>query len=839
MTRQVLGVAVYRFRRTFSRRRGGYLALVALIGLLGGVAMGAVAGARRTQAAYPIYLASTNPSDIQLFSGFQPLVGFGYSPALNEAISKVRYVKHSVNVIGFDGTLQVLGPAFGNLPPGEAPPALEGSTNGGYSTQDRLTLVKGRMANPRRLDEFVMSARGAADGGLHIGSTVPLAFFTNAQVASPTYAGYPTDTPNLLIKLKLVGIVKASYQVVEDDDTALQDQLGVVTPALTRRLANCCAYYSNVGLQIEGGARHQAAVIKKVRAMLPGLGRLTGVDTSAPFVAKAERAIRPESIAFGVFGLRALLAALLIGGQVVSRLIRRNAEDGPVLRALGAGPAMTTGDGLVGVFSAVVLGSALAVAVAVALSPLAPFGAVRSVYPGLGIALDWTVLGLGMSVFVVVLCASAVVIAYRASPHRVRLAQGKMGGGAEAARRAGALGLPPAAVTGIRAGFGGGSRRDAAPVRSALLGAVLAVVVVVTAITFGASLNSLVSRPALYGWNWDYALLSGFSGQEDLPAAETASLLRHDVAVARSAGAYLVTIRLDGKGVPTLAMHPRAPVGPPLLSGHGLESEGQVVLGPVTLASLHKHVGDTVMAQAPGSSAVRLRIVGTATLPTIKGSSGYLQMGSGAVVSSSLYPESDLNLQGSPIPGPNLYLITMRPGTSRSMALHSLDRITQVLNQPSDADGPIGGAVSALRPAEIANYRAVGSIPTVLAGALAAGALGALGLALVASVRRRRREFALLKALGFSQRQLAASVAWQASVSAAVGVVVGMPLGIVLGRWLWTLFARAISAVPYPTVSWVWMVLIALGALVFANAVATIPGRLAAGTPTALLLQAE
>jgi hypothetical protein len=60
---------------------------------------------------------------------------------------------------------------------------------------------------------------------------------------------------------------------------------------------------------------------------------------------------------------------------------------------------------------------------------------------------------------------------------------------------------------------------------------------------------------------------------------------------------------------------------------------------------------------------------------------------------------------------------------------------------------------------------------------------------LIASVRRRRRELALLKTLGFTQRQLATTVAWQSSASAVVGIVVGIPLGIALGRWLWILFA--------------------------------------------------
>jgi len=183
--------------------------------------------------------------------------------------------------------------------------------------------------------------------------------------------------------------------------------------------------------------------------------------------------------------------------------------------------------------------------------------------------------------------------------------------------------------------------------------------------------------------------------------------------------------------------------------------------------------------------------------------------------------------------------VTIRPGVAPSKALASLDRIDEVLSRPSTQDAPASGVVSVLRPAEITDYRSVGSTAFVLAGVLGAGALGALGLTLVASVRRRRRELALLKALGFTQAQLAGTVAWQSSVSAAIGVIVGLPVGMALGRWLWTLFARGISAVPDPTVPVLSIVLIALGALVFANLAAAVPGRIAARTSTALLLRTE
>jgi putative ABC transport system permease protein len=129
--------------------------------------------------------------------------------------------------------------------------------------------------------------------------------------------------------------------------------------------------------------------------------------------------------------------------------------------------------------------------------------------------------------------------------------------------------------------------------------------------------------------------------------------------------------------------------------------------------------------------------------------------------------------------------------------------------------------------------------PTLLVSGLSLGAVAALALTLAASVRRRRRDLVLLKTLGFTQRQLAAAVAWQASVAAVVGIVVGVPVGIVLERWLWVLFARLIYAVPHPTVPVLSVALIAAGAVVLANVVAAIPARMAARTPTALMLRAE
>ena len=835
-------VAWYRFRRTFRRRWSGYLAIVLLIGLVGGLAMGAVAAARRTQSSFPVYVASTNPAQVQAFDAFlDPNIGdnVGYSPAQAEAIAHLPHVKSATTIVGFDANLQPLSTLHVHQAPGEKPVVFEGSTDGEWFRQDRVTLVAGRLANPNRRDEVVMNAQAAEELGLHIGSTARVGFYSDAELLSPTCCTASTPLA-ATVDLRLVGIVVFPNTLVQDDVDALNAQAALFTPALTREVEQCCATYSGSALQADGGARGLALLTTEVdRATgkaLTAAGADEGSGGPALAVATAERSIRPEAIALGVFGGIAGLAALLIALQLIGRQLRSGADELGVLRALGVGPATTVLDGLIGILASVVVGSVLAVVVAVGLSPLAPIGPVRPVYPTPGVAFDWMVLGLGVLVLIVVLGALSAVLAYRAAPHRVAArSRGIVDRSSAVVQAAASSGLPAPAVAGVRFALEPGAGRDAVPVRSAILGAVLAIAVVTATFTFGSSLDTLVSRPALYGWNWSSMLLSGFSGDEDLPQGQTDRLLSHDPYVSGFTGVYFDTLEFDGRTVPVLGADPGTPVQPPLLSGNGFERSDQVLLGATTLAELHKHVGDVVTVNN-GQTQTRLTIVGTATMPAIGTQKEHLEMGTGALLDYRIIPATARNLQQSTVPGPNAYLIRIRTGANPTLAARSLRRINATLSASSDGSG---GVVGVLRPAEIANYHSIGSTPAVLGAALAVGAVVALGLTLLASVRRRRRDLALLKTLGFTQRQLAAAVAWQSTVAVGVGAIVGVPLGIVVGRILWDLFARDIHAVPAPSVPALTVVLTAVVALLLANAVAAIPGRIAARTPTALILRSE
>ena len=335
-------------------------------------------------------------------------------------------------------------------------------------------------------------------------------------------------------------------------------------------------------------------------------------------------------------------------------------------------------------------------------------------------------------------------------------------------------------------------------------------------------------------------------------------MISHDPAVGASTGVSFVELSIDGISVPALADSAVSPtLSPPILSGRTIQHKGEIVLGAATLAQLHTRLGDKVTISYGTKSGypayippTELRVVGVATLPAV-GYPSFIQdhpsMGTGAFLSELNAPAWFLKAvdeNADPVQnGPNVVFVRLKPTVKPRAALTDMHHLAAAANQVLGNDpNEVGNQVSVLgveHPAEIVNYKSIGTTPVLLAGGLALGATFALGLALVASVRRRRRDFALLKTLGFTRRGLALAVACQASVVACIAIIVGVPLGIAFGRELWTLFAESINAVPEPSVPVLSVSVVTIAALVFANVVAAIPGRLAARTPAGTALRVE
>ena len=197
----------------------------------------------------------------------------------------------------------------------------------------------------------------------------------------------------------LVGIVTLDNQVVQDDiDRAYG--FTVVTPALIRE-AVAISPGRRCLRRIRDPARPRSrdvpAVEQEIVRVVPAHMTYEFHVTSR-VVSDVELAIKPESVALGAFGVDRRPR-----GAGAGRAGRSPASFALVTKTAGycepwePAPVAAAGDGLIGILAAVILGSLLAVAVAVALSPLSPLGPVRPVYPDPGIAFDWTVLGAGLA----------------------------------------------------------------------------------------------------------------------------------------------------------------------------------------------------------------------------------------------------------------------------------------------------------------------------------------------------------------------------------------------------------------------------------------------------------
>jgi hypothetical protein len=834
-------VIAYRARRTLAHRLRAYVVIVLVLGALGGLALGSIAAARRTQSAYPRFLESTNPSTLEVtfwnYANQTGAVPLRAQDALDKTISLIPGVRHVERFV-FPLTAPI-GPE-GQI---ERSAALVPATgaDGYFYNEDRPGVVAGRMPNPNRVGEFATTPQAARSQGWHVGEFVKWVVFRPSQFSAN---GTTPRRPARIVREQLVGLVKFNNSVVQDQaDT--KESFVIFTPAFARADAFGGAG-TNYAIQLRKSAS-VAGVEKRIIRVFPR-GAVYQFAVTAEAVAKVERAVRPESIALGAFGGIVALATLAIVAMALARLIRSNDDDREVLRAFGADRFAQIGDVLVGAMAATVAGCALAIGVAVALSPIAPLGSVRAVYPFKGFAFDGAALGLGGLALCVALTTITFGVGWRFTlSKRSALLAHPFGAGTHATRFASAIGLPTSAVLGVRGAVQSNPVRTAAPARSTIIGATLAVVLLVTTLTFGASLSTLVSHPRLYGWNWTFAL----SGNNDVPPQAIAAL-RHDHDVAAISGWNSANVQADGLTVPVLISDANPTVGPPILTGHAVRAANQVVLGPTTLAELHKRVGDTVVlsygtkADYPVYVAPeRLRIVGTATFPAVGGLGGesalHPSMGTGMWFEWGAASRLHHLLQGPTyvLQGPQTVLIRMQPHVSAAAARANLAPVVSLSDRLLAKYQDEVYIQGVQRPAEIVNYRSMGATPSYLALGVALGAVVALAAALSASVRTRRRELALLKALGFTGRQLAATIVWQATVTALIGVAIGIPVGIAAGRWLWILFAHSIAAVPEPAVPVVSLVLVGVGAIAIANLVAALPGRLARRTPPALVLRTE
>ena len=804
------------------RNRRELVGIVVLLGVLGGISLFALAGARRTQSSYQRFLRASHASTMAIDPG-------QYDPAVNAAIASRPEVVSSTTYVAFS-----TGPLVDGRPDFSQDFETLGTFDGRFFTMDRFTPTAGRLPNVDRDDEIAVNETAADLYGYKVGQHLDLGTYSNEQISADSFYDDPPP-PMIRTSATIVGIGVFIDEAVQDDTN--RTPLALVTPAFSKKAAPY-AGYAWQGLTLRNDDADVAAVKAWYVAQLdpgsPQFFRVTSVDTF-----HAEQAVRPLSLALGTFGGIAAAATLVLVGQAVNRRVRQSRHDQEVLRSLGASPAALAVASLLGPAIALALGSIVAVGLAYAFSPFMPVGVVRRVETSRGLDADWSILGLGAAVLLITLVIAMTISGVLGLPHRRRRkTSARRSRVVGAATRAG---MPPSAVTGLRLAFEPGDGATAVPVRSVMVAGTIALVTVVAALTFGASFHRLLDTANLYGWNWDSAIYDQ-SGYGNLNVATTHEMLDGKPEIAGWSGAFFGADSIDGLNLPLLGMDIGSTVVPPLLTGRMIASDDEVVLGTATADQLHKHVGDDVQIGV-GAHTTTLRVVGTATMPTIGVSHGaHTSLGVGALVVPNLIPGYARDSEGNGPPGthattlgPPAIFVRFAPGADHAEA-------AALVRDTAASTGQFPGSaqvIGAQRSAEIVNSSDVGGVPALLAMGLGAAAAISLAIALAASVRRRHREFALLQSLGFTRRQLASSIAWQATATVGVGVVVGVPVGIVVGRALWTAFADQLDVVPRPSTPIVVLLVVIGAALVIANLAAAFPARMARRVQPAVVLHIE
>ena len=185
---------------------------------------------------------------------------------------------------------------------------------------------------------------------------------------------------------------------------------------------------------------------------------------------------------------------------------------------------------------------------------------------------------------------------------------------------------------------------------------------------------------------------------------------------------------------------------------------------------------------------------------------------------------------------PSAVAIDLAPGTTRAQRARLVNQIVS-----ANPDGTPDGSYELPHAlaSTIINAQHLGGQPIALALGLAAAVVLSLALTVLGLVRRRRGEFALLKALGMTQGQLRGVVAWQTTLTLLIAVAVGIPLGIIAGRIAWQGFAGSLEAVPVVKVPVLVLILGLAGLVVAGNLLASVPAAIAARTRAGLFLKAE
>ena len=653
-------------RAAFRRRWRSWVALAALVAVVGGVTLGAVAAGERTANAYPSFLrlhgfdwevATQAPTNLALMPGVTSTIEAPY--ALNGV-----------------PTCTCTRPINGN--------ALSIVSVRSRVLRRLVNLVAGRLPNPSNPHEALASFTLQRDDGVHVGTGVNIPMFARSQQQAVLESTGPGPAPHgPTIKLTVVGIEAAVTEFpsgINPAGTSATYDLYTSQAFADETLPKIAAFY-----QYFVDLRHPQTDSQKFKKTVTALGVLyqTQLDTPSSLEAGA---IHPQAVGWWVLALLAALAGMAVVGQALSRQVYVESGDNATLAALGVSPRQLGFAALAAAAIVAVTGAIGSVAIAYLISPSAPAGVARDAEPSRGFVFDTHILLVGGVAVIVVVGILALWPAFRAvrgrrralPPVRPSMVSGRLS----------SAGAPPSVVIGVRHALERGSGSASSPVATAILGTVLAVAALCGTGVFAASLSRLGSDPQLYGDNYQVIVY----------AVKTSSTI---AAVERTPGVVAISLgtssRLEINHVFTTSFVTATLRGPELLSvveGALPTRPDQIALGAATMHQAGAHVGSVVpvlVGQPKGGARTEtLHVTGVVAFPTGV-ADDQAGLGEGADLSLSMFCPGGATVRCPVVSGSQnsfALLVRVAPGSAGRAAVAALEGpLPEPDSHPRAADG--------------------------------------------------------------------------------------------------------------------------------------------------------
>ena len=772
---------------------GSSFALVLVIGVAGGTVLALTAGGLRTDSAYPRFSAQYRAADATMFQ-------YSNRPDMVAALAKVARLPE----VAAYGRVQAYDQENGTAVGAPLGPGFE-------HTVGVPRLLSGRL--PTAPNEIALDWALADRLHERVGDTYRATLLSNENGRSATYP------------FRVVGIAANTLNFPPYSAEGERGGVCLVTSSFIKtHEAELGPPGIEIMVRLHGGEATVPAFAHAVVAEFRDAPMI--VQGSALQTSVIESAIHPAAIALWLLAGSLAFVAMFVLFQLLGRLSAAEEDHYTTALALGATRRQLAAVELVRTVVIGLVGSALAVVTAVALSPIFPLGTARVAEPEPGVAMNAFVLGIGAAAIVLLTAGLAAWPAWRTTRDAAHPQSGQSRqvfsseGSAWSPRW---LWLRPVVWMGAVHGLRPGKGASSVPVRASVVSLVVAAGGLAAALTFGASLNHMLATPAMYGWSWDAHIYdTGNTGTGHLKSTLAADPWLRDVDLADTG----LPLRIAGQTVEGVDFEQaKGAVSFTIAGGRKPSGSAEIALTAPLMRQLGVHLGSHVPVQvtAIDGPTRTLTVVGQQVGPALATNTS----GSNAALMSrktllAFVPERDR----SHIPPTSDAFVDFTPGGETP------DHLAQLQHQI----GTEYGISRSEPPVDILSFGRVQNLPVLLALLLTGLAVATLLLTLVSSARRRRRDLAVLKSLGYRPRQLAGVVACQSTAITVIGLVVGIPLGIALGRWLWILVASHLGILTDTVIPTGEIAVMALAALIAANVAAAWPGWVAARTPAGLLL---